>query len=276
MTSPRAAVAASGFLPYAFLFVAANTSAQTAEPLRTIVAEQLRSDETTAIDGRLIEDAWNRAQPAVDFRQQDPQNGEAATEPTEVRIVYDKHRIILGIRCLDSQARELRGNQMQRDQSLAGDDRFMIALDTYSDGRTGYYFEINPSGAMGDGLVLAGTGMSVDRSWDGIWNVRVDQTDEGWTAEIELPLRTINFDAAATQWGINFQRTIRRKNEEVLWSGWARNQGLTYMAAAGRVDGLEGLTQGLGLDLIPYLRGTWSEAPGTDARSSRANVHARG
>jgi hypothetical protein len=237
---------------------------------RTITAGRLQAQERLTIDGRLTEGAWGRVEPASDFRQQDPNNGEHATEPTEVRLLYDEHRIVLGIRCFDSEAGRLLGNQMQRDQSLASDDRFMVAVDTYSDGRSGYYFEINPSGAMGDGLIVAGNGISVNRSWDGIWNARVDRNSTGWTAEIEIPFRTINFDPRATSWGINFQRTIKRKAEETLWSGWARNQGLTYMATAGRVDGLERLNQGLGLDLVPYVLGSSSAAPGRDAPSEVA------
>jgi len=92
----------------------------------------------------------------------------------------------------------------------------------------------------------------------------------GWTAEIEIPLHTINFDPNASSWGINFQRTIRRKTEETLWSGWERNQGLTYMATAGRLEGLEGLSQGLRLDLLPYAVGSSSAAPGRGAPASVA------
>ena len=248
---------------------AAPAKAQTvSSSTRTLRAVRLEPDERIILDGRLSEAAWQRAEPAADFRQQDPQNGEPATEQTEVRILYDEHRILLGVRCLDSEPSRLLGNQMQRDQSLAADDRFMFAIDTYSDGRSGYYFEINPSGAMGDGLVLPGNGIQVNRSWDGIWNTRVERNSEGWTAEIEIPLHTINFDQNSTSWGINFQRSVRRKNEESLWSGWARNQGLTYMTAAGRLEGLEGLSQGLGLDLLPYILGSSSAAPGRGASSS--------
>ncbi len=235
-------------------------------------AVRLDGDERIALDGRLTEEGWQRVEPAVDFRQQDPRNGEAATEPTEVRILYDERRFVIGITCFDSEPGQLRANQMQRDQSLGADDRFMLSIDTYSDGRTGYYFEINPAGAMGDGLVLAGNGGAVNRSWDGIWTARVERDARGWTAEIEIPLRTINFDPLATSWGINFQRTVRRKNEETLWSGWARNQGLTYMDAAGRLEGLEGLTQGLGLDLLPYVLGTTSAAPGRGAPAARQTI----
>ena len=82
---------------------------------------------------------------------------------------------------------------------------------------------------MGDGLIASGSGVAVNRSWDGIWNARTSRDERGWSAEIEIPLNTINFKVDASSWGINFQRTIRRKIEETLWSGWARNQGLTYM-----------------------------------------------
>jgi hypothetical protein len=238
---------------------------------RSIIAIHLQPGDRVAIDGQLTEEAWRRAEPAADFRQQDPNNGEPATETTEVRVLYDEHRIVLGVTCIDSEPDRLLGNQMQRDQSLAADDRFMVAIDTYSDGRSGYYFEINPSGAMGDGLVLPGNGISVNRSWDGIWTARVARGAMGWTAEIEIPLRTINFDPDASSWGINFQRSIRRKTEETLWSGWARNQGLTYMATAGRVEGLSGLSQGLRLDLVPYVVGSSSAAPGRGAPASVAN-----
>src|SRR5678810_1105265 len=90
----------------------------------------------------------------------------------------------------------------------------------------------------------------------------------GWTAEIEIPLHTINFNPNTPAWGINFQRTIRRKVEETLWTGWARNQGLTYMPAAGRLQGLEALHQGLGLDVMPYVVGNTSAAPGRGAAAS--------
>jgi hypothetical protein len=206
--------------------------------------------------------------PASGFRQQDPNTGDQATEPTEVRVLYDARRLVIGVICFDSEPSRVMGNQMQRDQSLAADDRFMVAIDTYSDGRSGYYFEINPSGAMGDGLVVSGSGAAVNRSWDGIWNARAARDERGWSAEIEIPLNTINFKPDASSWGINFQRTIRRKIEETLWSGWARNQGLTYMPAAGRLQGLDGLRQGLGLDLVPYVVGNSSAAPGRGARTS--------
>ncbi len=231
-----------------------------------VAAEPLADEEVLVVDGHLDEAAWRRAVPATAFRQQDPDNGAPATERTEVRILFDRHHLYLGVWCYDSEPDRLLGNQMQRDQEFEGDDRFMWALDTFLDGRTGYYFEINPAGAMGDGLVTPGTGGSlsgdVNMSWDGIWVARVRRTADGWLAEVQIPFRTINFDPGAEVWGVNFQRTIRRRNEESLWTGHARNQGLTRMANAGRLTGLRDVSQGLGLDVKPYAVGHVNAAPG--------------
>ena len=225
----------------------------------------------------LDEAAWMRASPISDFRQQDPLNGEPATERTEVRIVYDEQRLIVGVICFDSEPGRVMGNQMQRDQSFGADDRFIFTIDTYLDGRSGYYFEVNPSGAMGDGLIAPGGtttvgAISINRSWDGNWNARVGRRPDAWTAEIEVPFRIVNFDPNAATWGINFQRTVRRKNEEVLWAGYARNLGVTYMSAAGRLMGLSSLSQGLGLDVRPYVIGSSGAAPGRNQTSREQGI----
>ena len=234
---------------------------------RSLTALRLGEGETIHLDGTPDEAVWHRAQPATDFLQRDPDNGAPATERTEVRVVYDSARLILGVICHDSEPERLLGNQMQRDQPFSADDRFMWTIDSFLDGRSGYFFEINPSGAMGDGLINPGEqeddfGAGINKSWDGIWIARVRRTDRGWTAEIEIPFRTLNFDPEAAAWGMNFQRTVRRKNEESLWTGYARNQGVARMSNAGHVGGFTGLSQGLGLDLKPYVVGNVGAAPG--------------
>ena len=182
--------------------------------------------------------------------------------------MFDRDRIILGVICFDSEPDRLLGNQMQRDQSFEADDRFMFAIDPFLDGRTGYFFEINPSGAMGDGLI---TGPDRRR--------RLRRRDEqvvgrhlagaraphrvGWTAEIEIPFKTVNFDPDTDTWGANFQRTVKRKNEESLWTGWLRDEGLTRMSNAGRIGGIDDISQGIGLDLKPYAARRRRQRAGT-------------
>ena len=235
---------------------------------RVLAAVSLEPTDTIIVDGQLDEPIWQRAAPATDFLQLDPDNGAPATERTEVRIAFDRQRLYLGVTCYDSEPDGIRGKQMLRDADLGSDDRFMWAIDSFLDGRTGYYFEINPVGLMGDGLIAQGdsgptaAGGTVSREWDGIWIARVRRGAIGWTAEIELPFRTFNFDPGSERWGINFQRTVRRKNEESVWSGHARNQGLLRMTNAGRLTGLAGMSQGAGLDIKPHAVGSLTAAPG--------------
>src|SRR4029453_10401717 len=72
----------------------------------------------------------------------------------------------------------------------------------------------------------------------------------------------MNFNPDSDAWGVNFQRTIARKNEVSIWMGWPRNQGLNRMSNAGELTGIKNVTQGLGLDVKPYVVGTSESFPG--------------
>src|SRR6185503_17972705 len=98
--------------------------------------------------------------------------------------------------CRDSEPDKWLGYQRRRDEFLQSDDRFMWTIDTFLDGRSGYFFEMNPSGLMGDSLM--GVGGVDNRQWDGIWNAHVERSEIGWTIEIEITFRTLNFDPGPT------------------------------------------------------------------------------
>lgn len=242
----------------------------------TVTATRLNAGEALMVDGNLDEAVWKRAQPATDFKQFDPKNGEPATEPSEIRIVFDRDNLYIGAQFFDSDPGGLRGNQMVRDGSLGADDRFIWVLDPFYDQRSGYYFEVNPSGAMGDAQLVqaSGTtgGTSQNRAWDGIWRARVRRTDNGWTAEIAIPFRTLSFNPDQQAWGANFQRTVRRKNEESLWSGWDRNQGIYSLGAAGRIEGITDVSQGRGLDIKPYVIGNYRDTTSTATSVYKGNT----
>jgi hypothetical protein len=217
-------------------------------------AVRMEARETIKLDGVFDEPVWQRAQPAIDFTQQDPDFGAKPTEPTEVRIAFDRENLYMSVQCFDSNPDGLLGYQRRRDEFLPADDRFMWVFDPYFEGRDGYFFEINPSGLMGDST-LGGNGQG-GRQWDGIWKAKVIHTDYGWAAEIQIPFRTLNFDPTAEAWGVNFQRTVRRKSEETLWTGYARNQGLRRLTNTGLLRGIREVSQGKGLDVKPYILGT--------------------
>ncbi len=253
---PRAGIAA---LIVTGLSVPLAAQAPDAAEKRVVQAVRLAEGEAITLDGRLDEAVWQRTVPAAHFVQQDPDNGAPATEPTEVRIAYDDRALYMGVTCFDSEPDKWLGYQRRRDEFLQADDRFMWTIDTYLDGRTAYFFEMNPSGLMGDALQ---NGSTNNRQWDGIWNARVRRSDIGWTIEIAIPFRTLNFNPDLDAWGINFQRTVRRKNEESLWMGWPRNQGLRRMTNAGLLTGIRNVSQGHGLDVKPYAVATLQSSPG--------------
>ena len=238
---------------------------------RSMTALRMADGEAVTLDGRLDEPFWARAIPAADFIQQDPQNGRPATEPTEVRLVYDKDVLYIGVTAFDSEPEKWLGYQRRRDEGLGSDDRFMWVIDTFLDGRTGYFFEMNSSGLMSDELIGA---TSRSREWDGIWNARHYRSSIGWNLEIAIPFRTLNFDPNTDTWGINFQRTVRRKNEESLWMGWQRNGNIRRMSNTGLVTGIGGVTQGSGLDIKPYGLFMGESFPGRGKPATIGNASA--
>jgi hypothetical protein len=231
-----------------FVWMPAAVSAQQGDVMssgrRVLTAERMRDDERITLDGVLDEPQWQRATSAGEFIMQDPILGGKPTESTDIRVVFNRDHLYIGVVCPDSEPDKLLGNTRKRDEFLSADDRFMWTMDTFLNQQTGYFFEMNPSGLMADALM--GPGGNNNREWDGIWNARVRRSGVGWTIEIDFPFRTLAFDANAPAWGINFQRTVRRKNEETVWTGHLRNQGLRRMSNAGLLVGLKDVTQGHG------------------------------
>ena len=207
------------------------------------------------IDGSLDEAPWRQAPKIGDLIQRIPEAGAEPTEKTEVTLLYDKDNLYIGVMCYDSEPQRVLASEMARDASLRADDRLEIVLDTFRDHSNAFYFSTNPAGALVDGLVFANG--ETNNDWDAIWIVRTEQTDDGWSAEFAIPFKTLNFPAGETVWGFNISRTIQRKLEENRWT-WARFQTQFFqISEAGEITNLEGLEQGTGLDVRPFVAGHW-------------------
>src|SRR3990170_4855384 len=144
---------------------------------------------------------------------------------------------------------------MQRDGSLMSDDRIEILLDTFRDQRSAFYFATNPGGALVDGLAFANGQLNLE--WDAIWRVRTSRTSEGWIAEFAIPFKSLSFSSGRDVWGFNIARTISRKLEDNRWTGARLETQFLQVSEAGEITNLGGLTQGIGLDLRPFLAGRW-------------------
>jgi hypothetical protein len=216
------------------------------------------------VDGRLDEAAWGAATPIAVFRQTQPNQGDPATERTEVRIVYDVTAIYVGARMYDSRGTAgVRSRLARRDQQLDLDnsnaspltsDKLTITLDPYHDHLTRAVFEINPAGVIGDALAAAGT--SLDPSWDPIWEAATTVDSLGWTAELRIPLSQLRFAArdSAQTWGLQVVRTIDRLNERDAWAFARKNQD-TGPATYGHLTGLQLGRQVRDLEVLPYVSG---------------------
>jgi hypothetical protein len=214
------------------------------------------------IDGVLEEASWATAQVIDRFVQQEPQEGQPASDRTEVRVLYDAGRLYIGVRAFASLA--VSATEMRRDADrLFDEDNFQVILDTFHDSRNAYMFLTTPLGAKLEQQIFdegegggRGTTANINRNWDGVWDAAARIDADGWTAEIEIPFSTVRFVPSDSQiWGVNFQRHTRRKNESALWSPIPKAYTLTRVSLAGELHGLSGVSRGLDLRLKPFLVG---------------------
>jgi len=234
-----------------------HASAQNAKTLAAgQSAEAVRVDRAPKLDGTLDDPLWESAKPITDFRQREPQEGEPATEKTEVRILYTRHAVYFGIHCFDSEPSRIIATELRRDVSQDLDDHFEILINSNHDRRSGYIFEINPLGTQSDGLVEEQTASQdtvFDPGWDGVWTSEARITQDGWTATIEIPFSTLNFTQSTdVTWGLNVKRFIRRKNEEDIWAGFHRTFGITKVSEAGELTGITDIGSGRLFLIKPY------------------------
>src|SRR5712691_1892176 len=215
----------------------------------------LRIARTTApitLDGAPDEAAWQTAAVATGFLQNEPHEGEPASEQTDVRVTYDDEFLYIGVVAHDSSSKDIIVSDLKKDFDPTSSDAFVVILDTFHDGRNGYMFATNAAGAKWDAQMV-NEGRDVNSNWDGIWSVETRVTAAGWTAEMAIPFRTLRFaDADVQTWGINFLRRVRRRNEDSLWSPLPRIYTITRVSGAGTMEGLRGVRPGNDLRLKPY------------------------
>ena len=226
---------------------------QSPDGRRIVSAAEARAP--IAIDGALDEEAWRTAQPASEFVQAEPREGESATEATEVRLVFDADALYIGVVCHDTAPSALVVNDIRKDFGTGEQDSFELILDTFADRRNGFVFAVNPAGAKSD-TQIANEGRDVNTNWDAVWTVATTRSEAGWTAEIRIPFKTLRFERGAGRiWGVNFSRHIRRKNEVDYWSPVPRVYNLYRASMAGTLSGLPDASQGRNLRLKPWVSG---------------------
>ena len=229
VTFPRALGALAALLAWS----AAAAVAQAPSDVRAGRADAMR------LDGIPDEAAWRTADSITGLTQRDPAEGEPASERTVVRFLAGREGLWVGFRCYDRDPEHVVRAQLRRDADLDSDDHVSLFLDPLRDRRSGYVFRVNANGAMYDGEYAGGHHENDD--WNGVWDARARVGADGWTAELFIPWQTLRYRRDDGAWGLNVSRYIRDTNEEVLWRGWSRQQGLLFTDAEGTLSGLGAL-----------------------------------
>lgn len=214
------------------------------------------------IDGVLDDPAWADATRIDDLHQFQPVDHGVPSEQSEFFLLYDENYFYVGARLYDSDPGAIRARQLIQGKTLMFDDAIEFLLDPFVSRRTGFWFQLNPNGVRRDGLYESPT--EINRDWTSIWLAEARIDESGWTAEIAIPFKTLNFSEETSEWGFTIARTIARKKEEIAWSSFDRSIG---PGSAGSLECISGLKQGVGLDIVPSVtaRAEKAFADGTDS-----------
>jgi len=234
--------------------------------------------QAPAVDGRLDDEAWKHASFRSDFLEKEPDQGTQPTDKTEVAVLYDDHALYIGARMYCADPDRLRMHLDRRDNQGPA-EQFIVTIDSYLDRRTGYGFGINTSGVRFDRYNPKDDEYTRDYSYDPIWDGHTARDSVSWTAEMRIPLSQLRFtDKAEQVWGINFNRWIPERNEDVYWVYVPREE-TGWSSYFGNLVGIKGIKPARRLELLPYtasdasfIDGDFTDDPFHDGREQSARV----
>ena len=204
------------------------------------------------LDGELNEGAWERVTPIRGFLQRDPKEGAPPAFETEVRVLYDRNCIYVGVWALDDDQGKLVGIRTRRDADSPS-DWIRVMIDSYHDRRTAYEFAVNPAGVKQDRYWFADS--NSDTSWDAVWDVSVKRDDKGWRAEFRIPFSQLRFEPGKRDtFGFAVLRQVGRLNETSSWPLIAKSKS-GFVSQMGELGGLKLTGAAKRLELLPYSVG---------------------
>jgi hypothetical protein len=194
------------------------------------VAASAGVSDPPVIDGLLDDAAWSRATPMAGFIQREPNDGQPASERTEVRVVFDDEALYVAVWAFDSRPADIVPGERIRDYQVEQSDNIVLIFDTYKDEQNGFVFGTTPAGIEYDGQVAnegqgggrfgrgggggggggggqqrfqSGSGGGFNKNWDGSWTVATSVDGEGWYAEFRIPFNTLRYGSDGSAWGFN-------------------------------------------------------------------------
>jgi len=216
----------------------------------------VRAQQPPNIDGRLDDDIWRSAALIDTLVQEEPQEGQPATEKTEIRVAYDSDRLYFGIYAHYSDISQRRANRSDRDK-LDDDDSVTIYLEPFLDYLRGYSFAVNGYGVQRDSMIVvtnAQDNPDGDTSWNALFTSGGQLVDDGWTAEIAIPIKSLRYpgrkEGEAHRWGFQVRRRITSKDERAVWAPVSRSV-MSFLAQIGILDGITNLSTERNFEVLP-------------------------
>lgn len=232
----------------------------------------VRVEQAPEIDGVLDEAVWQMAQPAKDFIQREPKPGEPASQPTEVRIVYDNVAVYIGAMMFES-SRDSVLRELGKRDSEGNTDLFGLVLDTYNDDINAFGFFVTAAGVQIDARYSSD---GQDFNWNAVWESSVRIVDNGWVAELKIPYSAIRFGNNKEQaWGVNFLRKIRRLRENDFWNKVDPSID-GFIVQSGDLLGISNIEPPLRLSVTPYVSAYLENYPYNQEGKSNNSYSLRG
>lgn len=199
--------------------------------------------------------ALARSMTRVDsFIQRLPDDGDPASQRTEVYIGYDQqdfHAIFLAF---DSEPDQIRANLSSR-ENIDGDDTVEMTIDTFNDQRAAFAFRSTPLGIQWDARWTEGASRRAgfDTTLEAVWDSEGQLTDQGYMVKMAIPLRSLRFpDSTEQLWRIQFGRQIPRLSEEAYWPPYSINiEGRLNQTSP--LTGISDVSPGNNAQIIPFI-----------------------
>jgi hypothetical protein len=226
------------------------------------VAEAVRRSGPIDVDGKLDETAWASATVSSRFVQSYPKPNAPATDPTEVRVLYDDDALYVGVRMFDSHPDSIVGQLTRRDPTSVYSDYVYVIVDSYHDRRTAFAFGVNPLGVQRDLLLFNDNAQ--DQNWDAVWESAAAVDARGWSAEFRIPFSQLRFAGTSANdervWGFEVFRDVARRNERDSWAPWDPSLN-AVVSRFGDLEGLIGVPSRAHAEVVPYASGKVTRAP---------------
>lgn len=206
------------------------------------------------IDGHLEDPAWEAVEWTSDYVEFEPDNGTPPSQQTMMKITYDEKNLYVAFRCLEPNPENI-VQRMGRRDDFPG-DWIELNIDSYNDDRTAFSFTISASGVKGDEFVS--NNGNFDPSWNPIWYLKTNVDEQGWTAEMRIPLSQLRFSNEEEQvWGLQSTRRYFNSEERSTWQPVPANP-TGWVSSFGELRGIKGLKPQKQLEIQPYTVGRFN------------------